>query len=110
MTRLNLPACDFKVKKSEGKVWIFDGSRKKFVVLTPEEWVRQHFINFLITEHQYPRSLFRIEGSLAYNRLQKRSDILVYDRGGKPWMLVECKSPAIKLSQRAFNQVAIYNM
>ena len=110
MTPLNLPSFDVKVKKSEGKVWIFDGSRKKFVVLTPEEWVRQHFVNFLIREHRYPKSLFRFEGSLSYNTLQKRSDILVYDRAGKPWMLIECKSPAIKLSQKAFNQVAIYNM
>lgn len=110
MTPLNLPARDFKIKKSQGKVWIFDGVRKKFVVLTPEEWVRQHFIYFLIERQFYPRSLFRIEGSLNYNQLQKRSDILIYDRAGKPWMLIECKSPTIKLSQKAFNQVAIYNM
>jgi len=110
MTPLNLPTYSFKVKKSEGKVWIFDPSRKKYVVCTPEEWVRQHFINYLIQDHRYPKSLFRIEGSLAYNTLQKRSDILVHDRLGKPWMLIECKSPSIKLSQRAFNQVAIYNM
>ena len=110
MTALNLPTYPFKVKKSDGKVWIFDGSRKKFVVLTPEEWVRQHFVRYLMEEHHYPKSLFRIESSLTYNTLRKRSDILVYDRSGKPWMLIECKSPAIKLSQRAFNQVAIYNM
>ncbi len=110
MTPLNLPSADFKVKKSEGKVWIFDGVRKKYVVLTPEEWVRQHFVNYLIKEQKYSKSLFRIESSLSYNTLQKRSDILIYDRAGKPWMLVECKSPVIKLSQKAFNQVAIYNM
>ncbi|CAN5325299.1 type I restriction enzyme HsdR N-terminal domain-containing protein [soil metagenome] len=110
MTPLNLPAYDFKVKKSEGKVWIFDIMRKKFVVLTPEEWVRQHFVSFLIQEHHYPKALFKIEGGLTYNKLQKRSDILIYNREGKAWMLVECKSPTIKLSQRAFNQVAIYNM
>jgi predicted type IV restriction endonuclease len=110
MTPLNLPTYSVKVKKSEGKVWIFDPSRKKYVVCTPEEWVRQHFINYLIQDHRYPKSLFRVEGSLAYNTLQKRSDILVHDRLGKPWMLIECKSPSIKLSQRAFNQVAIYNM
>ena len=110
MTPLHLPAGDFKVKKSEGKVWIFDGIRKKYVVLTPEEWVRQHFINYLIQNLHYPKSLFRIERSLTYNTLQKRSDILVYDRAGKPWMLVECKSPSIKLTQKAFNQAAIYNM
>lgn len=110
MSPLNLPAVDFKVKKSDGKVWIFDGIRKKFVVLTPEEWVRQHFVHHLIHDLHYPRSLFRIEGSLSYNTLQKRSDILVYDRNGKPWMLIECKSPSIKLTQRAFNQAAMYNM
>lgn len=110
MTPLNLPAYEVKVKKSEGKVFIFDRVRKKYVVLTPEEWVRQHVIHYLIEHRYYPKSLFRIEGSLTYNKLQKRSDILIYDRGGKPWMLIECKSSDIKLSQRAFNQVAIYNM
>lgn len=107
---LNLPVHGFKVKKHSGKVWIFDGVRKKYVVLTPEEWVRQHFIHFLIKEHRYPKALIRVEGSLAYNTLRKRSDILVYDREGRPWMIIECKSPDIKLSQKAFNQVAIYNM
>lgn len=110
MAPLNLPSFDVKVKKSSGKVFIFDSVRKKYVVLTPEEWVRQHVINYLIQHRFYPKSLFRIEGSLTYNTLQKRSDILVYDRKGKPWMLVECKSAALKLSQRAFNQAAIYNM
>ena len=110
MTPLNLPSQEFKIKKSDGKVWIFDGVRKKFVVLTPEEWVRQHFIHYLIEQQYYPKALFRIEGSLHYNQMQKRSDILIYDRKGKPWMLVECKSPSIKLTQKAFNQVAIYNM
>ncbi|MBL7865523.1 MAG: type I restriction enzyme HsdR N-terminal domain-containing protein [Cyclobacteriaceae bacterium] len=110
MTALNLPGFEAKVKKSEGKVLIFDAVRKKYVVLTPEEWVRQHVVNYLIHHRFYPKALFRIEGSLTYNRLQKRSDILVYDRVGKPWMLIECKSSDIKLSQRAFNQVAMYNM
>jgi predicted type IV restriction endonuclease len=107
---LNLPAINPSVKKEEGKVWIFDIIRKKYIVLTPEEWVRQHFVHYLIDQLKYPKSLFRIEGSLTYNKLQKRSDILIRDREGKPWMLVECKSPTIKLSQKAFNQVAVYNM
>ena len=98
------------LKKEEGKVWIFDIIRKKHIVLTPEEWVRQHFVHYMINDLKYPKSLFRIEGSLTYNKLQKRSDILVRDREGKPWMLVECKSPSIKLTQRAFNQIAVYNM
>jgi hypothetical protein len=110
VNKLNLPAYDPSLKKEQGKVYIFDNIRKKYVVLTPEEWVRQHFINYLIQELKYPKSLFRIEGSISYNKLQKRSDILIYNRQGKPWMLIECKSPTIKLSQKAFNQVAVYNM
>ena len=110
MFKLNLPDFNIKLRKAEGKVWIFDMIRKKFIVLTPEEWVRQHFIHYLINHLNYPKSLFRIEGSLTYNKLQKRSDILIYDREGKPWMLVECKAPTIKLTQKAFNQVAVYNM
>ena len=110
MYKLNLPDYDPSLKKENGKVWIFDVIRKKYIVLTPEEWVRQHFINYLIAELKYPKSLFRIEGSLTYNKLQKRSDILVFNRNGKAWMLIECKSPTIKLNQKAFNQVAVYNM
>jgi hypothetical protein len=110
MHKLNLPAINATLKKEEGKVLIFDVIRKKYIVLTPEEWVRQHFIHYLIHELKYPRSLFRIESSLTYNKLQKRSDILIFDRKGKPWMLIECKSADIRLSQKAFNQVAVYNM
>ncbi len=110
MNSLNLPAINANLKKEQGKVWIFDIIRKKYVVLTPEEWVRQHFIQHLIANHHYPRSLFRIESSLTYNKVQKRSDILVHHRDGKPWMLIECKSSSIKLTQRAFNQIAVYNM
>jgi predicted type IV restriction endonuclease len=108
--KLNLPTLTPSLKKEEGKVWIFDIIRKKHIVLTPEEWVRQHFVHYMINELKYPKSLFRIEGSLTYNKLQKRSDILLRDREGKSWMLVECKSPAIKLTQKAFNQIAVYNM
>jgi predicted type IV restriction endonuclease len=108
--KLNLPTPNFSIRKDQGKVWIFDMIRKKYVVLTPEEWVRQHFVHYLINDLKYPRSLFRLEGALTYNSLPKRSDILIRDREGKPWMLVECKSPAIKLTQRAFNQIAVYNM
>jgi predicted type IV restriction endonuclease len=108
--KLNLPLANFSIRKDQGKVWIFDMIRKKYVVLTPEEWVRQHFVHYLINDLKYPRSLFRLEGALTYNSLQKRSDILIRDREGKPWMLIECKSPSIKLTQKAFNQIAVYNM
>lgn len=110
MNQLNLPPISPNLKKEQGKVFIFDNIRKKFVVLTPEEWVRQHFVEHLIQNLHYPKSLFRIESSLTFNKLQKRSDILIRDREGKPWMLVECKSASIKLTQKAFNQIAVYNM
>ena len=110
MNQLNLPAFSPTLKKDQEKVLIFDMIRKKYVVLTPEEWVRQHFVHFLVDQHNYPKSLFRIESSLSYNKLQKRSDILIHSREGKPWMLVECKSSSIKLTQKAFNQIAVYNM
>ena len=110
MFKLNLPDFKLTIRKEDGKVWIFDIIRKKYIVLTPEEWVRQHFIHYLINHLKYPKALFRIEGSLTYNKLQKRSDIVIHDRNGNPWMLVECKAPNIKLSQKAFNQVAVYNM
>lgn len=110
MYKLNLPGYNPTLRKQEGKVWIFDIIRKKYIVLTPEEWVRQHFIHYLIDQFKYPRSLFRVESGLMYNKLQKRSDIVIHNRQGKPWMLIECKSPIIKLTQQAFNQVAVYNM
>jgi hypothetical protein len=110
MFKLNLPDFNLTIRKEDGKVWIFDIIRKKYIVLTPEEWVRQHFIHYLISHLNYPKTLFRIEGSLTYNKLQKRSDIVIHDRDGRPWMLVECKAPNIKLTQKAFNQVAVYNM
>jgi hypothetical protein len=110
MFKLNLPDFNLTTRKEEGKVWIFDIIRKKYIVLTPEEWVRQHFVHYLINHLKYPKTLFRIEGSLTYNKLQKRSDIVIHNRAGKPWMLVECKAPDIKLTQKAFNQVAVYNM
>lgn len=107
---MNLPPLNLPLKKEEGKISIFDIIRKKYIILTPEEWVRQHFVHYLINDLKYPKSLFRLEGSLTYNKMQKRSDILIRDREGKPWMLIECKSPVIKLTQKAFNQIAVYNM
>jgi hypothetical protein len=108
--KLNLPEFNLSLRKDKGKVWIFDVIRKKYLVLTPEEWVRQHFIHYLVEQLKYPKALFRVEGSLTYNKLQKRSDIVIHNRQGRPWMLIECKSPTIKLTQKAFNQVAVYNM
>lgn len=109
MYKLNLPDFDYKLKKAEGKVWIFDGIRKKYIVLTPEEWVRQHFIHYLIQEKKYPKSLIKVEGGLIYNQLQKRTDIVVFNRDGNPWMIVECKSPTVPVSPDTLTQASIYN-
>ena len=109
MVNLNLPQFEYNVKNADGKVWIFDVIRKKFIILTHEEWVRQHFIHYMITTLKYPKSLLKIESGLVYNQLQKRSDIVVYNREGKPWMIVECKSPDQKLSQQTLLQVSVYN-
>lgn len=109
LPKLNLPPIQPRLQESNGKVWIFDGIRKKFVVLTPEEWVRQHFINYLITE-KYPKSLLKVEGGLSVNELKKRSDIVVYDREGKPWMIVECKNPLVAIDETTLQQVASYNI
>ena len=109
MRALNLPEFEMQLQKSEGKVWIFDVIRKRYVVLTSEEWVRQHLVNYFITVLHYPKSLISIEGGLRYNQLQKRSDILIYDRDGKPWMIVECKSFEVELDVHSVKQVAVYN-
>src|SRR5690349_14800264 len=109
MYKLNLPDFDYKLKKAEGKVWIFDVIRKKFIVLTPEEWVRQHFVNYLISDLKYPKALIKVEGGLKFNQLSKRSDIVVFNRDGNPWMIVECKSPTIALTQESLMQASVYN-
>lgn len=109
MKNLNLPQFACKIEKKAEKNTIFDAIRKKFVVLTPEEWVRQHFVHYLIDHLLYPKTLISIEGGLQYNRLKKRSDIVVYDRKAAPFMLVECKAPEVKLDQRIFEQAAVYN-
>ncbi len=110
MRALNLPGYSFKLKESSGKVQILDELRKKYVVLTPEEWVRQHIVQYLIQEKKYPSSLIAIEIGLKYNQLQKRADVLVYDRQGTPFLLVECKAPEVKITQDVFHQIAVYNM
>lgn len=109
MHKLNLPSFSYNIREINGKASIFDILRKKFVILTPEEWVRQHFVNFLIHHYRYPRSLIRLESGLRYNHLQKRSDIQVFDREGNIFLVVECKSADVKISQNTFEQVARYN-
>ena len=89
---------------------IYDPFRRKYIVLTPEEWVRQHVLHFLTTHLHYPKGLVKVEGGLRYNRLQKRSDILVFDNTGAPLLLVECKAAQVRLTEAVCNQLAAYNM
>jgi hypothetical protein len=110
MQSLNLPTYKFKIKSNENNYLIFDIVRKKYVVLTPEEWVRQHLIHFLIEEKNYPLSLIGVEKKLTINNLTKRTDILVFNTLGKPEIIVECKAPSVKITQGTFDQIARYNL
>lgn len=108
--KLNLPSYDFRIRKeANGKYVIFDPLRKKFLLLTPEEWVRVHLVHYLTDYLHYPRSLISLEKGLTYNSLNKRYDILVSDRLGKPFFLIECKAPEVKLTQKTVEQVSVYN-
>ncbi|MEO9570278.1 MAG: type I restriction enzyme HsdR N-terminal domain-containing protein [Polaribacter sp.] len=110
MQKLNLPNYKFKLKSSENKTLIFDNLRKKYLVLTPEEWVRQHFVQFLVDEKKYPTSLIAIEKQLTINNRKKRTDILIFNKEGKHDIIVECKAPKIKITQDTFDQIARYNL
>ncbi|WP_026898691.1 type I restriction enzyme HsdR N-terminal domain-containing protein [Daejeonella oryzae] len=107
---LNLPSFPFRIKEESGNYFIFDEIRKKYLLLTPEEWVRQHVVQYLISEKKYPRSLIKLEGGLRLNTLQKRTDILFYNSAGEKILLVECKAPQISITQETFDQVARYNL
>ncbi|SDJ78133.1 Type I restriction enzyme R protein N terminus (HSDR_N) [Catalinimonas alkaloidigena] len=109
MQSLNLPPFSYQTREQDDTTYIFDVLRKKYLVLTPEEWVRQHFVHMLIDRYQYPRTMIRTETGLRYNRMARRSDILVFDRQGSPFLLVECKASSVKLSQEVFEQAARYN-
>ncbi len=109
MKKLNLPDYSFKFKEAGGKTFIFDSFRKKYVFLTPEEWVRQNFLTYLAVEKGYKRSLMVVEASLKYNRLKKRCDALIYNAKGERIMIIECKSPETDLSQKVFDQAVRYN-
>lgn len=110
MQKLNLPDYFFKTKTEKGKDFIFDIIRKKYVVLTPEEWVRQNFIQFLTDEKRYPKSLMAVEKKLVINQQPQRFDLLVYNRKGQPHLIAEFKSPSVKITQETFDQAVRYNM
>jgi virulence-associated protein VagC len=110
LKELNLPQYSFKITGKEGSEMILDPVRRKYVKLTPEEWVRQNFVQYLINEGKYPAGLLGIEILFRFNKLKRRVDILVHNRSGEPVLIVECKSPDVKIDESVFEQIATYNM
>lgn len=110
MIAVQYPEPQFRTKTKDGKPFIFDPIRKTWLLLTEEEWVRQNFINYLVVQLNYPAAFIALEKEIRLNELKKRFDILVYDRGHQPWMLVECKEPRVRLSEDVLQQVLRYNI
>jgi len=110
MIPVEFPEPQFKIKKEGEKSYLFCLVRKQWLLLTEEEWVRQNFINYLITALGYPLSLIAVEKELMLNGMKKRFDILVYNTAHQPWMLVECKAPQVTLSETVLQQVLRYHM
>jgi hypothetical protein len=107
---LQLPPYPFKITDENGQLTLFDTIRKKNIILTPEEWVRQHFVQYLINQKHYPKTLIKLEGGHKLHGMARRSDIVVYNPGGEKMLLVECKAPSVSIDQKTFDQVARYNM
>jgi type I site-specific restriction-modification system R (restriction) subunit len=110
MNPLNLPTYLFRIKEEKGKKYIFDEIRRRFVVLTPEEWVRQHLVKFLIANKSYPQQLISVEKGFRQFRRKQRYDLLIYNRNGEPLMIVECKAPGVEINQNVFDQASRYNL
>lgn len=110
MITINFPPPDFRITREQDKELIFDRYRKKFVRLTPEEWVRQNFLNYLVKSMDYPSSLIGIEREIMLGELKKRFDIVVYNRRMEPWMLIECKEMNVPVSQQTLEQIVRYHM
>jgi hypothetical protein len=110
LQQLNLPEFSFKLRNKDGKDLIFDTIRKKFVILTPEEWVRQNFIQYLIHNLNYPQGLIASEFGIEYNKVKFRPDIVVFNQQGEPYLIVECKAPEVSIDQKVFDQIARYNL
>jgi len=107
---LNLPPYPFKITDANGQLTLFDVIRKRDIIITPEEWVRQHFVQYLINQKKYPKSLIKLEGGHKLHGMAKRTDIVVYNPAGEKILLVECKAPSVTIDQKTFDQVARYNM
>jgi hypothetical protein len=106
---LTLPSIEPLLEWKDEKLWIFDGLRKKYLVLTPEEWVRQHWVHFLIEHRGYPKGLFSLEKGLKYNQLAKRTDLVIFDREARPFLLIECKAPEVTIDKKTLAQAMAYN-
>lgn len=109
MQELNLPKYEIRVSRQEGRLTIFDFLRRRYVALTPEEWVRQHFTHFLVGHKGYPKGLLANEVELTIGDKSLRCDSVLYDRELRPRMIIEYKAPHIKLTQKVFQQIATYN-
>tara|TARA_B100000768_G_C11149469_1_gene319660 strand:+ start:315 stop:767 length:453 start_codon:yes stop_codon:yes gene_type:complete len=110
MEKLNFPNYNLRFKNRENKDFIFDIIRKKWILLTPEEWVRQNCLHFLIQDKNYPESLINVEKKFLVNKVSKRYDIIIYSKHGDVLLLVECKAPNINLSHSVFDQIGKYNL
>ena len=110
MLIIQYPEPDFQIKQDAGKDIIFDPLRKKWLLLTPEEWVRQNFVQYLIRVKKYPASLIAMEKMIQLGELKKRFDILVYDNHHRPWMMIECKAPSVKLDETVLHQLLRYHI
>ena len=110
MIIIDYPTPNFRVKDEANKKWLFDSFRKKWVVLTPEEWVRQNFLHYLTQKLNYPASLIALEKELEIGAVKRRFDILVYNNNHQPWLMVECKSMDVELDANVLEQIIQYNM
>jgi len=110
MQSLNFPRYSFRIKSEGQRKHIFDNIRKRYVLLTPEEWVRQHLISYLVEDRKYPASLLAVEMPLKINRMERRADLVLFSKNGDPLLIAECKAPGVKITQGAFDQVARYNL
>jgi hypothetical protein len=110
MLVINYPEPNFRIKKENGKDFLFDPLRKKWLLLTPEEWVRQNFVQYLIQVKNYPAALIALEKEISLGELKKRFDILMYDRNHRPWMMIECKEMKTELDDAVLQQVLRYNI
>lgn len=109
MSKLIFPPFEYKTKQIDGKTAIFDIIRKKYIIVTPEELVRQHLVHYLINQMKYPKSLISVEDGMKVNKMIKRSDLVVYNQSGHIFLAIECKSAKVKLTQKSMDQLSVYN-